>query len=814
MKFHGKDCQSFFSCFEKDKFSSDRGGAGLFSCRVSMPCEVKPRFVVLYGSQKGQAQSIAEGISEVAEEHGLVAELSCLNHNDKYNLEKENAPVVFIVSTTGDGEPPDNALQFVKRIKKKTLPTDHYKHLCYALLGNFYYEALGDTNYANFCNCGKTIERRLQELGAKQFYATGYADDGVGLEVVVDPWLEGLWKAIKGALSNMASDRTGYMKGEAGDSLKETPDSSIPDVQLNLLSITDHQNRESARTSIETASKFASAASSSSSATQTAVSDLRPAPPAGSLGLASQSHGSASVSTPVPETQTGDAGVPRVALAASLTHSLPPLSESSLNVPALPPPYLDVSLQEVDTMEQVGDDTADKPIFLPYFTLHLINVFFQIAGPLNKETLHEVPISRAVQLTRGDSVKTALLLELDISAYPTMTYQPGDSFDVFCPNSAVEVEGMLHRLGLHEQRNHRVHISLRKDTKKKGAHVPSYTPQNMSLLYLLTWCLEIRSVPKKAFLRALVEHMGDGVQRRRLQELCSKQGSADYNLYVRDPSLGVLELLTAFPSCSPPLSLLVEHLPKLQPRPYSAASSCLRHPGKLHFVFNVVEFPACSGRPAGRRGLCTGWLFDLINPVLVFPGKDETSGSPALPKIHVSLRPNCSFRPPADLSVPFVMVGPGTGVAPFIGFLQQREKERQENPEAKFGETWLFFGCRHRDRDYLFREELKSFVSSGTLSHLKVCFSRDDQEEDAAASAARPRYVQHNLLLNGQLIMDILFKQNGYLYVCGDAKNMAKDVNDTLMEMIKMELQVDQLDAMKRLAGLREEKRYLQDIWG
>ncbi|XP_042366029.1 methionine synthase reductase isoform X2 [Plectropomus leopardus] len=747
-----------------------------------MPCEAKPRFVVLYGSQKGQAESLAEGIAETAEEHGLVAELSCLNQNEKYNLEKENAPVVFIVSTTGDGEPPDNALQFVKRIKNKTLSADHYKHLCYALL------ALGDTNYANFCNCGKTIERRLQELGAKQFYATGYADDGVGLELVVDPWIEGLWKAIKEALSKMASDRTGYLKGEAGDSPKETPDSSIPDVQLNLLSITDHQSCESTRASVETVPKFAT--SVSSSATQTAVSDLRPAFPTGSPGLASKSHGTASVPTSAQETQIGDAGVPHVALAASLTRSLTPLSESSLNVPALPPPYLDVSLQEVDAVEQS-------------------------VGPLNKESLHEVPISRAVQLSRGDSVKTALLLELDISAYPMMTHQPGDSFDVFCPNRDTEVEDLLHRLGLHDQRNRRVQVSLCKDTKKKGAQVPSYISQNISLLYLLTWCLEIRSVPKKAFLRALVEHTGDSVQRRRLQELCSKQGAADYNLYVRDPSLSVLELLTAFTSCLPPLSLLIEHLPKLQPRPYSAASSCLRYPGKLHFVFNVVEFPACPGRPAGRRGLCTGWLFDLINPVLVFPEKAESSSSPAVPKIHVSLRPNCSFRPPSDLSAPFIMVGPGTGVAPFIGFLQQREKERKENPEATFGETWLFFGCRHRDRDYLFREELEGFVSSGTLSQLKVCFSRDDQEDEATASAsARPKYVQHNMLLNRKHITDILLKQNGYIYVCGDAKNMAKDVNDTLLEMIKTELQVDQLEAMKRLAGLREEKRYLQDIWG
>lgn len=133
-----------------------------------------------------------------------------------------------------------------------------------------------------------------------------------------------------------------------------------------------------------------------------------------------------------------------------------------------------------------------------------------------------------------------------------------------------------------------------------------------------------------------------------------------------------------------------------------------------------------------------------------------------------------------------------------------------------FGETWLYFGCRHEGKDFLFREELEGFVSNGTLNHLKVCFSRDSEEveEEGAQSTSRPRYVQHNLLLDSKAITSVLLEKRGCIYVCGDAKNMAKDVNDTLMEMIKTQLQVDQLEAMKTLAALREEKRYLQDIWG
>ncbi|XP_062841694.1 methionine synthase reductase [Trichomycterus rosablanca] len=702
-----------------------------------MPCEVpSPRLLILYGSQKGQAQSIAEQICETAAERGFNPEISCLSKGDQYSLENERSPVVFVVSTTGDGEPPDTALKFVKRIKNKSLACDHFSHLRYALL------ALGDTNYADFCNCGKTIDRRLQELGAKHFYPTGHADDGTGLEVVVDPWIDGLWDALKKIRTKMSVPDQG---GDAPRDSYERPapvqdGPEVPTLSLQLLKISNEESQE-----------------------------LKP-----------ETRGSESEETGSPTE-------------ATLSRSLAPLSQSALSVPALPAPFLEVCLEDAPA-EQVEAHVA-------------------------AENFHEVPVTRALCLTSEDAVKRAVLLELDISD-ENISYEPGDAFDVLCPNRESEVKDLLDRLGLQDRQNHTVHLRLLQNTKKKGARVPAYVPEKCTLKDLLTWCLEIRSVPKKACLRALVDCTQDPKQKRRLQELCSREGSADYERFVRNPGVCLLDLLNAFPSCVPPLSLLVEHLPKLQPRAYSAASSALRCPGRVRFVFTAVKFPACEEHPE-RTGLCTGWLMGRVASILQPYGTKLASGRSvdysATPKVHVSPRLNNTFRLPSDPTVPVVMVGPGTGVAPFVGFLQQREKERDEDQDVAFGETWLFFGCRHKDRDFIFRDELESFVENGTLNHLKVCFSRDETRPAGSTgctgSEPEPKYVQHEMRRHAEDVLRVLLKENGRLYVCGDAKNMARDVNDALVEMIGNELQLDKLDAMKILAKLREEKRYLQDVW-
>ncbi|NXU77147.1 MTRR reductase, partial [Oreotrochilus melanogaster] len=702
-----------------------------------MCCDLKRRFLLLYATQKGQAKAIAEEICQQAGAHGLEADMHCISEMDKYNLETEKDPVVIVISTTGTGDPPDTARKFVKKIQDTALPPDHFAHLQYGLLG------LGDSEYMFFCNGGKTVDRRLQELGAQHFYETGLADDCVGLEVVVDPWIDGLWLALKEAFV-LQNKKEGMNSSDISSALSAAPVPSHIENELNISSEVQKLKLEDEGVR-------------SSDLTQKLV-DI---------------HLVASTRDAEP----------------SLVHSVPPLSQSALNIPALPAEYIEVQFQ---------DTHGENP--------HLSSL-------ISEGTTFEVPVTKAVQLTREDAIKTALLLELDIAG-TVFDYQPGDAFCVICPNNVSEVEELLQILGLSDKGEYFICVKVKQGTKRKGATHPQHIPERSTLKFLLTWCLEIRAVPKKAFLRALVECTSDAGEKRRLQELCSRQGASDYTQFIRDSNVCLLDLLRAFPSCKPSLNLLIEHLPKLQARSYSVSSSNLYQPGRLHFVFNIVEFPACPTRPVARKGVCTGWLAELVAPLLN-PNKNtlDTKGiSTSTEKISIFSRPNNTFHLPADPSVPFVMVGPGTGISPFIGFLQHRQKLREEHTDWEFGETWLFFGCRHQDRDYLFKQvhyELKCFLENGTLTHLKVCFSRDS----TTAEVAPPKYVQDVIRLYAKEIARVLLKEGGYFYVCGDKKHMADGVSDAVVDILSMEMEADKLEAMKILATLREAKRYLQDVW-
>ncbi|XP_059088820.1 methionine synthase reductase-like [Tigriopus californicus] len=238
----------------------------------------------------------------------------------------------------------------------------------------------------------------------------------------------------------------------------------------------------------------------------------------------------------------------------------------------------------------------------------------------------------------------------------------------------------------------------------------------------------------------------------------------------------------------------MEQLPRLMPRPYSAASTMKK--GHVDFVFNTVNFERENGRLFARRGVCTGWLEDLYSQTVS-----------ERPKIHVYGRSNQNFRYPEDLTSPVIMIGPGTGVAPFRGFLQWREEREVQKNDASLGPAWLFTGCRYQDADFLFSDDWKTWLESGILTRISSCFSRDDPQSSV-------KYVQHEIKRNFKDVLDFMESNSkATIFVCGDARNMAKDVQLALVDGLIVEKGIDKAGAESIMADWIMAKRYLQDIW-
>ncbi|MFC1421246.1 molybdopterin-dependent oxidoreductase [Streptacidiphilus cavernicola] len=220
-------------------------------------------------------------------------------------------------------------------------------------------------------------------------------------------------------------------------------------------------------------------------------------------------------------------------------------------------------------------------------------------------------------------------------------------------------------------------------------------------------------------------------------------------------------------------------LSDLQPRLYSISSSPLAHPDQVRLTVSVVRYGGQDGSP--RTGVCSAYLADAADdgPVPVF------------------VRRSPRFRPPSDPRAPMVMVGPGTGVAPFLGFLEERQAR------GDTGRNWLFFGEQRQATDFYYREELEAFRESGGLDRLDLAFSRDQRAKV---------YVQDRMREHGPRLWDWL--QNGaHLYVCGDAARMATDVDRALRDIAVAHGGMDRERAAAYLKQLAAERRYVRDVY-
>jgi sulfite reductase (NADPH) flavoprotein alpha-component len=335
-----------------------------------------------------------------------------------------------------------------------------------------------------------------------------------------------------------------------------------------------------------------------------------------------------------------------------------------------------------------------------------------------------------------------------------LPYQVGDSLGVVARNCPDLVRTVIERL------------SASPDTA-----VTMADGIERPLIEALTDCCEIRRVSDQA-IEVLASRAVDRDESRILQAMAEGYPGAGPD------SADLLDLLDTFPSARPPLSELISALDPLLPRLYSIASSPKKTPGEVHLAVAIVRYRL---RSRERGGVASTFLSDRVS-----------SGD----TVSVYVNPSEGFRLPAP-DRPVIMIGPGTGIAPFRAFLEERRAT------GASGRNWLFFGNQRRTSDFLFEDEVTAYHCDGLLTRLDTAFSRDQ---------AHKVYVQNRMLENAAELWAWL-EDGAYLYVCGDAEKMARDVDRGLAYIAAKEGRMDTAGAKAYLTRLTREGRYLRDVY-
>jgi len=356
-------------------------------------------------------------------------------------------------------------------------------------------------------------------------------------------------------------------------------------------------------------------------------------------------------------------------------------------------------------------------------------------------------------LTAPSSSKETCHYEISIAG-SGLTYEAGDALCVVPINCSELVADIIKAIGCTGDEDEPVNGEL------------------MPLQVALREYFEIKA-PSKELLEEVAMRSGDQ-ELNGIIEAGDKEKLANY-LWGRD----TLDLLLQFPLCEFTAAEFIALLKPLQHRAYSISSSGKQYPDAVHLTVASVRYES-HGRL--HKGVCSTFLADLVN--------EET-------KVRCFFTANKVFRVPEDNSLPMIMVGPGTGIAPFRAFLQERQYRKAT------GKNWLFFGDRNAATDYIYREELESFQGSGLLTRLDLAFSRD---QDAKI------YVQDRMLEQGAELF-LWLEQGGYFFVCGDAYRMAKDVDQVLHAVIAEHGNFSEQQAIDYVNQLKKDKRYVRDVY-
>jgi len=379
-------------------------------------------------------------------------------------------------------------------------------------------------------------------------------------------------------------------------------------------------------------------------------------------------------------------------------------------------------------------------------------------------------------------------LHVEISTHDNaLTYLPGDHLGIYPENDLT----MVHKLAALLKADLNSIISLHPIEDEAGVN-PIFGP--CTLKAALSQYYDITSIVRKQLLKVLAHCAEDDDEKKRLLLLASEDPEHQelYDQFIVKDCRCPTEVLKEFPSLKIPLDRFLEILPKLQPRFYSISSSPNKNPSTVHLTAVVVDYVTPNKRDV--RGVTTHWL------AAHRPDPEKK----LYPRIPAFIRKNANFKLPTASTTPIIMVGPGTGLAPFRAFIQEISCRRSKQNQWK-GEVILFFGCRNPDKDYIYKEELEAYHKEGIINQLIVAFSRTQEHKV---------YVQHKMSEKdtSEKIWKLL-QANANFYVCGDARLMARDVQETLLNIIATHGNKTPEQAQEYLDHLQSHSRLLSDVW-
>ena len=387
-----------------------------------------------------------------------------------------------------------------------------------------------------------------------------------------------------------------------------------------------------------------------------------------------------------------------------------------------------------------------------------------------------VAVNRELHTRTGADPSPRSTRHVELELPDGLAYRAGDHLGVIPRNADALVARVAARFGLDPAAS----IRLRLPGSRK-TFLPVDQPVRVSRL--LGDYVELQDPATRKQIQGLAAHTECPWTGPRLRALAEDEARYREEVLARRKS--VIDLLDEFPACQLPFNRYLEMLPPLRPRYYSISSSPLRHERRCSITVAIVEGEARSGRGT-FHGVCSGYLLH------------RKEGEP----VHAFVKDTRSaFRLPENAATPIVMIGPGTGLAPFRGFLQERAALRERGQAV--GPALLFFGCRHPRQDFIYEDELRAFADQG-VARLFACFSR--------APGAQKTYVQDQLREQRAEVWKLL-QQGAIVYVCGDATRMAPDVRRAFAAIHREETGSDERTALAWLDGLTAEGRYLVDVW-